>query len=67
MNGVFMDEPDDRTRRVNQHSHYCSTLMVTGNLPGVYQYSVGNRATRRMIVDSFNIEGSWCTQTHAAT
>ena len=57
VNDVFMIMPNTRTREVNQQSRYLSTLMVTGNLPGVYQYSVGNRATDSMIVDSFDIEG----------
>ena len=37
------DIMDEYTRF--QDSHYRSTLTVTGRLPGVYQYSVTNRAT----------------------
>jgi len=38
-------------------SVYVSTLVVTGNLPGVYQYSVTNRAMSNSRDDSFTIEG----------
>ena len=40
-----------------QNSQYCNTLTVTGVLPGVYQYSVTNRATSGMVTDQFTIEG----------
>ena len=40
-----------------QNSHYLSTLTVTGRLPGVYQYSVTNRATSGMVTRTFTIEG----------
>ena len=40
-----------------QNSLYRSTLTVTGRLPGVYQYSVTNRATSVMVTDQFTIEG----------
>ena len=40
-----------------QNSHYRSTLTVTGRLPGVYQYSVTNRATSGMVTDQITIEG----------
>ena len=40
-----------------QNARYNSTLVVRGNLPGVYQYTVGNRATPTMVMNSFNIEG----------
>ena len=39
------------------HSLYRSTLTVTGVLPGVYQYSVTNRATSGMVTYQINIEG----------
>ena len=39
-----------------QNSRYHSTLTVTGRLPGVYQYSVTNRATSHMVTDTFPIE-----------
>ena len=39
-----------------QKSRYRSTLTVTGRLPGVYQYSVTNRATSGMVTDTFTIE-----------
>ena len=40
-----------------QQSHYRSTLTVTGNLPGVYVYSVNNRAMSAPRTASFTIEG----------
>ena len=40
-----------------QESHYRSTLTVTGNLPGVYVYSVINRAMSAPRTSSFTIEG----------
>ena len=36
--------------------NYRSTLTVTGRLPGVYQYSVTNRATSGMVTDTSTIE-----------
>ena len=39
-----------------QNSRYRSILTVTGRLPGVYQYSVTNRATSGMVTDTFIIE-----------
>ena len=42
---------------VRRNCHYRSTLAVRGNLPGVYQYSAGNRVTNPMVMDSFNIGG----------
>ena len=41
---------------VFQESLYHSTLTVTGVLPGVYQYSVTNRATSGMVTDQMTIE-----------
>ena len=40
-------------------SRYVSSLCVTGNLPGVYQYSVNNRAMSNMRTASFAIEGKY--------
>ena len=40
---------------VNQESHYRSTLTVTGDLPGMYQYSVANRATSTPLTQSYNV------------
>ena len=40
-----------------QESRYRSTLTVTGNLPGVYVYSVINRAMSAPRTASFIIEG----------
>lgn len=39
------------------HSVFESRLTVTGNLPGVYQYSVSNRANSTISTVSINIEG----------
>ena len=39
-----------------QDSRYLNTLTVTGRLPGVYQYSVTNRATSGMVTGTFTIE-----------
>ena len=39
-------------------SRYRSTLNVTGNLPGVYVYSIINRAMSRPRTSSFTIEGT---------
>ena len=56
VNDVFSNSPTSTTATVNRESRYRSTLVVTGDLPGVYEYSVTNRATDTMVVDSFNIE-----------
>ena len=40
-----------------RESRYRSTLTVTGNLPGVYVYSVINRAMSAPRTSSFTIEG----------
>ena len=40
-------------------SVYVSTLVVIGNLPGVYQYSVTNRAMSERRNGSFIIEGTY--------
>ena len=40
------------------NSRYRSTLTVTGRLPGVYQYSVSNRATPNTLISNINIEGN---------
>ena len=45
-----------------QSARYNSTLVVRDNLPGVYQYTVGNRATSPMVTSSFNIEGIFVAQ-----
>ena len=47
---------------VFQESIYRSRLTVTGRLPGVYQYSVTNRATSGMVTDQMTIdfEGVLC-------
>ncbi len=40
------------------NAYYRSTLIVTGVLPGVYQYSVNNKATPTSMDRDFNIEGN---------
>ena len=45
--------------RAYENSRYRSTLTVTGSLPGVYQYSVSNRATPNTTLTSINIQGVW--------
>ncbi len=39
------------------NAFYRSTLIVTGVLPGVYQYSVNNKATPNRVDRNFNIQG----------
>ena len=39
------------------NSRYNNTLIVRGNLPGLYEYTVRNRATPTMVASSINIEG----------
>ena len=51
---VFENDFDDSILR---QSRYRSTLTVTGNLPGVYVYSVINRALSTPRTASFTIEG----------
>ena len=57
VNDVFSRIPTSMTATVNQESRYRSTLVVTGDQPGVYEYSATNRATNATVVDSFNIQG----------
>ena len=40
-----------------ENNCYRSTLTVTGILPGVYQYSVSNRATSNTLISNVTIEG----------
>ena len=40
------------------NSRYRSTLTVTGRLPGVYQYSVSNRAINNTLTSNITIEGN---------
>ena len=51
---VFIPDFDDSILR---QSRYRSTLTVTGNLPGVYVYSVINRAMSAPKTANFTIEG----------
>ena len=55
--------PGDPSSEVNQdvylNSRYISTLVVTGDFPGVYQYSASNRAMASPRTDSFAIEGTY--------
>ena len=52
---VFAGDFDDA---ILEQSRYRSTLTVTGNLPGVYVYSVINRALSAHRTASFTIEGT---------
>ena len=45
--------------QIFQQSRYRSTLTVTGNLPGVYVYSVINRAMSAPRTANFTIEGMY--------
>ena len=56
---VFLPDFEDEILR---QSRYRSTLNVTGNLPGVYVYSVINRAMFAPRTASFTIEGIMCRQ-----
>ena len=53
-----VSEPAASTLR---SARYNSILVVRGNLPGLYQYTVGNRATPAMVTSSFNIEGIYAS------
>ncbi len=43
---------------INNDAFYRSTLIVTGILPGVYQYSVNNKATHTSMNRDLIIEGN---------
>ncbi len=45
------------TIQILSNAFYRSTLIVTGVLPGVYQYSVNNKATPSSMNGNFNMEG----------
>ena len=53
----------ERSNAGFQNSRYRSTLTVTGRLPGVYQYSVTNRAASGMVTGTFTIESKTQTLT----
>jgi hypothetical protein len=59
LNTVPMEPITAENRAAYLASLYRSTLTVTGVFPGVYQYSVSNRATTTPSTASFNIEGMW--------
>ena len=56
--GVNITELFLLDNQIFQQSHYRSTLTVTGDLPGVYVYSVINRAMSTPMTASFTIEGT---------
>ncbi len=56
--GINTDAGQSNTDRY-YNAFYRSTLIVTGVLPGVYQYSVNNRATPTSKDGNFNIEGNY--------
>ncbi len=45
------------TIQILSNAYYISTLIVTCVLPGVYQYSVNNKATPTSMNGNFNMEG----------
>ena len=59
--GVTSRDTDDlvAVNQIFQQSRYRSSLTVTGNLPGVYVYSVINRAMSAPRTASFTIEGAY--------
>ena len=57
VNRIDVFEPDF-DEAILQQSRYRSTLTVTGNLPGVYVYSVINKAMYEPSTASFTIEGT---------
>ena len=57
VNTYRLDNTDLFDSVILQESSYRSTLTVTGNLPGVYVYSVINRAMSAPRTASFTIEG----------
>ncbi len=57
VNAVLTDIPNQVNEVAYMESRYRSTLVVTGALPGVYQYSVNNRAMTNARFDSITIEG----------
>ena len=56
--GVDMRNVSNLDTQIFQQSRYRSTLTVTGSLPGVYVYSVNNRAMSAPRTASFTIEGT---------
>ena len=64
---VFLGDNTDNfdASAVLGNSQYRSTLTVTGNLPGVYVYSVINRAMSAPKTASFTIEGNTHACMHA--
>ncbi len=49
------------TNEILSNAYYRSTLIVTGVLPGVYQYSVNNKAMPTSVDRDINIEGNYWT------
>jgi len=46
-------------KRAYQQSLYRSTLTVSGDLPGVYEYSVSNRITGVTLTNSTTVKGDY--------
>ena len=57
--GVDRTDVFNLDTQIFQQSRYRSTLTVTSNLPGVYVYSVINRAMSAPRTASFTIEGTY--------
>ena len=49
---------DGHSDTIYREGRYRSTLIVSGNLPGLYQYSATNRATITIMTGNHTIEGS---------
>ena len=58
---IALDVPADifgsQPRSALPVAQYNSTLVVRGDLPGEYGYTVNNRPTPMMVMSSFDIEG----------
>ena len=57
VNTIRLGNRNSFNSTILQESRYRSTLTVTGNLPGVYVYSVSNRAMSAPRTANFTIEG----------
>ena len=58
VNAEFTDVPNSINRVAYSLSHYRSTLTVSGYFPGVYRYSVNNRAmSSALLSNTITIEG----------
>ena len=66
VNAELTDIPNSINRAAYSLSHYRSTLTVSGYFPGVYRYSVNNRAmSSALLSNNFTIEGKKLFKVHA--